>query len=115
MSGKLCLLCTGLGKRFKQNTDAENDRLQTGFEVNTDTEGNPPSQMYYGKDHTVAIDLRTLFNVDVTDDMVCRALFKGLPDNAEHSFLQLKVTPPFSTGSLHDLVIEVINRHETLM
>ena len=47
--------------------------------------------------------------------MVRRAFFKGLPDNAKNSFLQVKVTPPFSTGSLHDLCIEVIKRHETLM
>ena len=56
-----------------------------------------------------------MFNVNVTDDMVCRAFFKGLPDNAESSFLQLKVTPPFSTGSLQDLCIEVMKLHEMLM
>ena len=54
-------------------------------------------------------------NVDVTDDIVCMALLKGLPDNAQNSFLQLKVTPQFSTGSHHDLCIEVIKRHETLI
>ena len=56
-----------------------------------------------------------MFSVDVTDDMVCRALFKGLPDNAKNSFLQLTVTPPFSTRSLHDWSIEIIKRLETLI
>ena len=55
-----------------------------------------------------------MFNVDVSDDMVCRAFVKGLPDSAKISFLQLKVTPPFLTGLLHDLCIDVVKRHRKL-
>ena len=69
----------------------------------------------YERIYTLATELRTVFIVNVTDDMVRRAFFKDLPDNEKNSFLQLNVTPPFLTGSLHYLCIEVIKRHKTLM
>ena len=51
----------------------------------------------------------------MTDDMVRRALFKHLPNVANNNFIQLKAMKPYSIGRLHDLCIEVISRHETLM
>ena len=56
-----------------------------------------------------------MLNVDVTNNMVRMTFNKGLPDNAKKSFLQLKVTRQFSTGSLQYLCIEAIKRPETLI
>ena len=43
---------------------------------------------YYGRIHTLATELRTVFNVDVTNDMICRAFLNGLPDYAKKNFEQ---------------------------
>ena len=50
----------------------------------------------------------------ISDDQIKRALFRDLPNAAKNTFLQLEVTPPYSTGPLHDLCVEVIHRHERL-
>ena len=47
---------------------------------------NETPRKYYGRNYTVATELRAVFNVDVIDDMVCRAFFKGLLDIAKKEF-----------------------------
>ena len=58
---------------------------------------------------TLVTGLQTSFNVVFLDE---RALFRELPNAVKKTFLQLEVIPPYATGPLHDLCVEVIYLHE---
>ena len=64
---------------------------------------NETPREYYGRNNTLATELKTVFNVDATDDTIRRAFFKGLPDTANTSFLQIKAATLYKTGPLHDV------------
>ena len=73
--------------------------------------GNDTLRDFYGRIVTLVTELRTTFYVVISEDQTKRALFRELPNAANNTFLLLKVTPSNSTGSLHDLCFEVIQRH----
>ena len=98
------ILYARLNERFQKNSDVEKEKLQMEFEK-LKPRSKETSRVYYGRIDTLATDLWTVFHVNVTNDMVRRALFKHLQDTTKTNFLQLKATEPYSTGPLHDLCI----------
>ena len=80
-------------KRFEQNSEVEKERLLKDFETMKPSHKETPRE-YYDRINTLAAELRTVFNVDVTVDTIRRAFFKGLSDTAKTSFLQIKATLP---------------------
>ena len=80
------ILYARLREKFQKNSEVEKEKLQTEFEQLKPRSKGPPPE-YYGRIDTLATELRTVVHVDVTDDTVCRALFKHLPDTTKNNFL----------------------------
>ena len=68
------ILSARLQKRFLKNCEVKIDNLQTEFEQ-LKPRSKEISREYYSRIDTLATKLRTVFHVNVTDDMVHHALF----------------------------------------
>ena len=107
------ILYVRLRERFQKNTDVEKERLLSEFDQ-LKPGPRETTREYYGRINTLGTELRNVFQAIITDDMIRRAFFRDLPDTAKNNFLQLQVTEPYASGPLHDLITEVIARHEKL-
>ena len=81
------VLCMRLRESFKKTQMSRRSDFSATLDNQTEAKRDP--REYYGRTNILATELRTVYNVDVTDDTICKALVKRLPDTAKTSFLQV--------------------------